>query len=199
MPSLRSLSGLSNDESFAVVSRSRSIEFLGGSNITGPVFVMLALMPALRELGVNLKEVDMEALSALPRFPQLKAIGPGGVTNVGYRHIGRCEQLESLTCMYCRGITDEATEHLGELTHLKNYEAWSLEITDRSLEVLSRMPSLERVLLYDMKGVTDAGIAALARLPQLREVVLETLPNVSAEAAAVFAEDVVVNIVTGEA
>jgi hypothetical protein len=199
MPSIRLIDGITTSNGFEVVSRSRAIEFIGGRNITGERFTALVGMPALRELGLNLSGVDDGSLAALPRFPALKAIGPGGVPDVGYRHIGRCEDLENLSCMYCHGITDAATENIAGLTHLKNYEAWGLEITDRSLEILSRIHSLERILISDKARVTDAGLSAIAGLPNLREVVLEALANVSPTGPAVFPAHVDVNIVTGEA
>ena len=77
--------------------------------------------------------------------------------------------------MYCRETTDVATKHIAAL-HIRYYYAGLTRITDRSLEILRRMPSLEQVDLYECKGVTDAGLVHLARLPNLREVALEELP-----------------------
>ena len=55
-----------------------------------------------------------EALAAFPSFPALRELTPIGVQDAGFRHIGRCERLERLTCMYCRDTTDRATEHIGQ-------------------------------------------------------------------------------------
>ena len=60
-------------------------------------------MPALQGLAVSCKHVDDAALSALPRFPALRALMPMDVPDDGFRHVGRCAQLEGLLCMYCRG------------------------------------------------------------------------------------------------
>src|SRR5205085_12561335 len=86
----------------------------------------------------------------------------------GYRHIGRCEYLESLVLMYCRETTDTATEHIAGLPNLKSYFASYTKITDLSMEILARMPSLERISFYGCPGVTNAGVAKLAALPRLR-------------------------------
>ena len=75
-----------------------------------------------------------------------------------------------------RSATDAATEHIAGLS-LRYYYAGLTQITDRSLEVLSGMRSLEQVELYECKGVTDAGLPFLARLPNLREVHLDALPE----------------------
>ena len=72
-------------------------------------FMALAQMPALRGLSVSCLNVDDVGVSALPAFPSLKELMPMDVPDAGYRHVGRCEQLESLILMYCRDTTDAAT------------------------------------------------------------------------------------------
>ena len=60
------------------------------------------------------------------------------------------------------------------------------KITDRSLEILGRMDSLEQVEFYECNGVTDAGLVFLAALPNLREVELAGLPGVTLDGTKVF-------------
>jgi len=60
------------------------------------------------------------------------------------------------------------------------------QITDRSLEILGSMESLEQVDLYECLKVTDAGLPFLARLSRLREVHLDGLPGVTLEGTKVF-------------
>jgi hypothetical protein len=152
-------------------------------------------MPSLRNLGVGLKHVDEAALASLPRFPALRELTPIDVQDDGFRHVGRCERLERLVCMYCRDTTDIATEHVANL-RLTSYYAGLTQITDRSLEILGRMASLERVELFECQGVTDAGLAFLAQLPRLREVHLDSLPGVTLGGTAVFAPQVRVSYST---
>lgn len=191
MPHLRFLmcqDTVAGDEGFAALSRSRSIEYIWGRrchNLTARGFAALAEMPALRALSVSCKNVEDEGVSALPRFPALRELMPMDVPDEGYRHVGRCERLESLVLMYCRDTTDVATEHIAGLPVLKSYFASYNGITDRSMEILAGMTSLERVTLYGCPGVTNAGVAKLAVLPNLREVRFSG-PNISREAAAVF-------------
>ncbi len=185
---LRAQESVATDSGFAALSRSKSLEEIWGRecpNFTSRGFLALSRMPALRCLGIGCRKVDDEALAALPRFPALRELTSIGVTDEGFRHIGRCERLERLSCMYCRDTTDVATGHIAGLA-LKHYYAGLTKITDRSLELLGRMASLETVELYETKGVTDAGIACLADLPRLREVSLSGLPNVTLAGTAVF-------------
>ena len=57
--------------------------------------------------------------------------------------VGRCLNLEALWCMYCRDTGDGTTDHIAGLSQLKTYYAGKTNITDRSLETLGRMVSLE--------------------------------------------------------
>src|SRR6266849_4187320 len=192
MPRLRMLmcqDAQATDAGFAALSRSSSIEHIWGRNcrkLTRPGFEALSTMPSLRGLAVSCMNLDDQALSALPQFPALREIVPIQVPDDGFRHIGRCQQLEALWCMYCQDTGDIATEFIGGLRHLKTYYAGRTRITDRSLEILSGIDALERVELWNCPRVTDAGLPFLAKLPQLREVKLQNMPGVTLEGAAVF-------------
>jgi hypothetical protein len=87
------------------------------------------------------------------------------VPDDGFHHVGRCKQLESLILMYCPETTDVATDHIAGLTRLKTYESWSTRITDKSLEILGGMLSLERIVLSDLANVTPAGLVPLRDFP----------------------------------
>jgi ankyrin repeat protein len=185
---LRAQESVATDDGFVALSRSQTLEGFWGRvcpNFGSRGFVAFSKMPALRRLGIGCKNVDEEALSTLPRFPALRELTPIGFRDEGFRHVGECKRLERLTCMYCRDTTDIATEHIAGL-ELKYYYAGLTGITDRSLEILGRMSSLEQVDLYECKGVTDRGLPFLAGLPRLREVHLEGLPGVTLEGTRVF-------------
>jgi hypothetical protein len=191
IPRLRKLriqEAVATDAGFQALGRSRTIEGIWGRecpNFGSRGFQALSRMPALRSLGIGCRNVADSALALLPEFPSLRELTPIGVQDAGFRHVGRCERLERLTCMYCRDTTDAATEHVAGL-NLKYYYAGLTLITDRSLEVLGRMASLEQVELYECNGVTDAGLVLLAALPHLREVHLDSLPGVTLDGTRVF-------------
>jgi hypothetical protein len=111
---------------------------------------------------------------------------PMDVPDEGYRHIGRCAQLESLVLMYCRESGDVATGHIAALSRLIKYFASYNRITDRTPEILSGMPTLEDVTFDACAGLTNTGIAALARLPRLRTLRVGSMAQVTAGVAAVF-------------
>ncbi len=195
---LRAQESVASDEGFEKLSRSRSLESFWGRecpNFGSRGFLAFSQMPALRGMGVSCKNVDDEALARWPDFPALRELTPIGVKDKHFRHIGRCERLERLTCMYCRDTTDVATEHIAGLA-LKYYYAGLTLITDRSLEILGRMTSLEQIELYECNGITDAGLVPLAALPRLREVALDSLPGVTLEGTRVFPAGVRVRYTT---
>jgi len=195
MPRLRKLRAqetVATDEGFEALSRSCTLESFWGrrcEHLGSRGFVALSKLPALRGLGVSCKHVDDRALATLPQFPALRELTPIDVKDEGFRHVGRCERLERLTCMYCRETTDAATEHIAGLPITYYYAGLTL-ITDRSLEILGKMSSLEQVELYECKGVTDAGLVSLAGLPRLRAVELSGMPGVTLEGTKVFPANV---------
>jgi hypothetical protein len=192
LPRLRMLIAqdtVATDRGFVELSRSESLEHLWARdcvNLTGTGFRALARMPGLRGLGVHCHQVDDSALAVLPAFAMLRELVPMGVPDSGFRHIGRCEQLQKLWCMYCRDTSDTATEHIARLRQLKSYYAGKTQITDRTLQILGAMTSLERIEFFECKGVTDAGLVFLTALPRLREIVLSNMPNVTFEGTSVF-------------
>jgi hypothetical protein len=116
------------------------------------------------------------------------------VPDDGYRHVGRCEQLESLVLMYCRDTGDVATSHLIELPRLKKYFASYTRATDRTPQYLSQIDSLESIDLSSIPGITNAGIAALTRLPRLRALHLGGMQHVDLDGLPVFREGVRVHV-----
>src|SRR5262249_34014137 len=118
LPRLRMLMAqgtVATDDGFASLSRSRTIEYIWGRecpNLPGRGCVALAELPSLKGLAVSCKHVDDASLAALPRFPALTWLLPMDMPDEGFRHAGRCAQLEKLTCMYCRDTGDVATEHI---------------------------------------------------------------------------------------
>lgn len=195
---LRAQGTVATDEGFAALSRSETLEQLWTRetpHLGSRGFLALSRMPALRSLGVSCKQVSDEALASLPEFPSLRELTPIDVTDPGFKHVGRCDKLERLSCMYCRETGDEATAHIAGL-QLRSYYAGLTQITDRSLEILGRMTSLEQIELYECLHVTDAGLVFLSTLPRLRQFEVSGSPGVTLEGTRVFAAGVTVRYST---
>ncbi len=176
------------DDGFVALGESKSIEYIWGRrchNLRDVGFKALGRIPTLRALSVSSLNVSDDAIASLPDFPSLRELMPMDIPDEGYRHIGRCSNLESLVLMYCRDTGDRATEHIASLPRLAKYFNSYTHITDRSLGILSTMDSLEEVTIHGCPGITDAGVAALARLPRLRKIDVNG-QNVTSESYASF-------------
>jgi hypothetical protein len=185
---LRIQESVATDDGFVALAGSQTIEGIWGRvcpSFGSRGFVAFSKMPALRSLGIGCGNVDDAALATLPGFPALRELTPIDFQDDGFRHVGRCQRLERLTCMYCGETGDAATEHIKGLA-INYYYAGLTQITDRSLDILGGMESLEQVDLYECLKITDAGLPFLARLPGLREVHLDGLPGVTLEGTKVF-------------
>lgn len=199
MPRLRFLGAQdtpASDDGFVALSKSRSIEYIWGRrchNLRRRGFAALATMPMLRGLSVSCLKVDDAGIAVLPEFPALRELMPMDVPDAGYRHIGRCDRLESLILMYCRDTTDRATEHITALPRLSYYFNSYTRITDRTPDLLSTMNSLERVTFDACHNLTNHGVARLARLPKLRELRVSGR-RITAEAAQAFGAGVNVHL-----
>ena len=195
MPRLKRLriqEAAADDDGFMALARSQSIEQIWGricEHFGNRGFLAFSKMPALRNLGIGCRNVDDATLASLADFPALRELTPIDFTDSGFRHIGQCHLLEHLSCMYCRETGDAATEAI-QMLPLKHYYAGLTQITDRSMESLSRIETLEKVELYECLKVTDAGMPFLAKLPRLREVHLDHLPGVTLNGTRVFGPEV---------
>jgi hypothetical protein len=185
---LRAQEAAATDAGFEALATSPTLEFFWGRECAGfssRAFVAFSKMPRLRGMGVSCANVDAAALAEFEHFPALEELTPIGVQDPGFRHIGRCQRLTRLTCMYCRDTTDVATEYIKDL-RIKYYYAGLTKITDRSLAILGGMDSLEQIEFYECTGITDGGLSFLARLPGLREVHIDSSPGVTLQGTRVF-------------
>ena len=140
----------------------------------------------LKGLAVSCKRVDDASFAARPRFPALRSLMPMDVSDEGFPHVGRCAQLERLTCMSCRDTGDIATEYIARLSRLRHCHASQTRVTDRSLEILGGMGSLEELELSGCAGISNVGLAHLVKLPRLRKVAVDASAHVTRAGIAGF-------------
>jgi RNA polymerase sigma factor (sigma-70 family) len=201
MPALRFLmcqDTVAGDAGFSALADSPSIEFVWGRRChnLGPTgFTRLSTMPNLRGLAVSCRNLGPTGLSVLPEFPRLGEFVPIDVTDQGFEHIGQCVRLEALHCMYCQTITDRAAEFIRHLRSLRDYRAWNTSATDRTLQILAEIRSLEHIRISGCTSMSDRGLRALVELPRLRAIELHGLPLVTIEGATMFAPRVRVSYV----
>lgn len=196
IPRLRQLQAqgaTAGDAGWEALSRSDTLEYIWGRecpNFGSRGFMALSHMPSLRGIGISCKRVEDSALSALPRFRELRQFVSMDVSDAGFRHVGRCENLESLYCMYCRDTGDAATEHICGLQKLRTYYAGMTQITDLSLAILGRLEALENLEFWQCMAITDQGVAHLAALPRLQQISIHNSPKVSPNSTHLFRKSV---------
>jgi hypothetical protein len=88
-----------------------------------------------------------------------------------FQQVARLGHIEQLTPHV--SVRDEDIKRIAGLRRLKRLDLMdpSPELTDKALEVLVQMPSIEALSIYDA-SITDQGLAALANMRQLKELAI---------------------------
>jgi hypothetical protein len=196
IPTLRQLQAqgaIASSRGWLALGGSQTLEYIWGRecpSFDDNAFQALAEMPSLRGFGISCEQISDEVLSLLPRFLSLRQLISIGISDAGFRHIGKCRGLDSLYCMYCRDTGDAATEHIKQLENLETYYAGMTQITDRSLQLLSRMDALKKLEFWQCMKITDDGVAHLAELPRLQRLDIHGSPGVTRRVETLFRDDV---------
>lgn len=172
----------SGDEGFKALGECRTLESLAVrfcAAVTDRGVAALATLPRLTRLNIGGRKLTDAALAPFEAAEALIDLSPPLVGDGAFVHIGRIPNLERLTNMYNRSTTDAATRHLEGHAALKWYGAYGTQITDDSLRVLARLPSIEHVELDNLFGITDEGASVLARAVTLRYLSIDTCPRVA--------------------
>lgn len=199
MTSLRQVicyNATADDAGFSALSGSDALEYILAQRcdfITRTTVEAFSQLPNLKRLNVGGEKLADDDLEPLSRFPALQEMWPTFFGDGAYRHVGQVSQLKQLVNMYCKETGDEATEHISGLQELRKYHVWGTQITDRSLEMMSRMDALESVLFWNCPNITDEGLSKLTRLPNLASLDLQRCGQLSAGCVEGFRPEVRVN------
>jgi hypothetical protein len=172
----------SGDDGFAALGRSVTLETLGARfchAVSDRGVAALAGLPRLESLNIGGRRLTDAAFAPFAGHTALVDLSPPLSADGAFAHIARIPNLERLMNMYNRSTTDAATRHLEGHESLKWYGAYGTQITDESLGVLSRLPSLEHVELDNLFGITDDGVRVLAGAARLRRLSVDTCARVS--------------------
>ena len=83
-------------------------------------------------------------------------------------------ELTTLRRLYLNelpSVSDAGMTKLAHLEHLEILEIWDMPVTDKTLEVIAKLPALKELILRST-DVTDAGIELLLTAPSLTSVTL---------------------------
>ena len=128
-------------------------------------------LEALCFLRANITDRGLQYLQAMPSLKKLNIYKEEGVTDNGMAHLARIDSLERLDLP---DISDKGVASIAKLKNLKYlhiYGGSSSNITDATLQHLSKLQSLENLLISG-RGCTNAGMDDLAKLTNLRELII---------------------------
>jgi hypothetical protein len=175
---------------FALVTHLQSLRrvFLFGANVTDTHLEHLTSLPNLQSIELCtdfISDAGLERLSKLPRLRELRLLAVGlCVTDRGLRHLGKLKNLESLSVIQVTEASDAWMTDLKGMLKLRKLEVWRMDITDRGVELISKLPALEHLDLSET-AVTDRCLEYLQKMRKLKFVsVADT--KVTAQAIEIF-------------
>jgi hypothetical protein len=154
-------------------------------------------LEALRELqsiDLSLCQISDESLQPLTKLPKLRRIylNGGNISRSIVSIIAQCQNLDSL-CLRKVGLQDGDLEPLTHLTRLREI-VLETNLSDKGLEPLARMPSLEYVELQNLNPgtvtleplqglqvmkfkfwvstITPSMLENIAKMPNLRSIII---------------------------
>ena len=145
-------------------------------------------MKSLQEITIGPSQVTGKGIAALAALPYLKNLKFDQITLSSadeWSSFGKLSSLQSLSLRHTRSeVTDAHIVHLTELQNLRDLTidaividenrniSSSMDITDKGLEYISKLKSLESLSLIGVK-ITDKGLEHLEKLTSLKWISLQ--------------------------
>ena len=196
MPHLRRISmgdPVASDVGFAALAKSPSLEDISAWNAQNVTTAdSLANLPRLQSLFLGGPKLKDEGLSQMPHFRNLRRFLVGrnnAFTDECFRHLAQAPKLTHLVNMYLPTTGDRATDYLADSAHLIEYRVFAngqAQFSDHSLQRLSSMESLERLILDGLPRISNDGLIKLTRLPRLKSLTVTNCRQISHGAFAGF-------------
>jgi internalin A len=171
-------------ESLPSLSRLEELD-LGGSRINGTNLNFLKLLPKLRKLGfqgiqrrngglcwtATITDLDLDTIALLSNLEELDlGAGIGLGRNGKPTGPGNCRLTGGVQ------ITDLGVAKLAKLKKLRRLDLSGAKVTSAGLKALQNFPQLERLSLWNCRGVDDSIASILAALPNLHILDLTDTP-----------------------
>lgn len=113
----------------------------------------------------DLPTIDDSALDLLKDLPKLKKLflhELSGVTDEGLKNLEAAPSIELLDIWSVPKMTDESIDVISKLPNLKELTVRSTAVTDRSIEKLLQIPTLQTLVFKENGAVTEAGLKRLS-------------------------------------
>ncbi len=176
-----------NDDSLAAIGAMPNLDyFFGGSaQFTDDGLKGFAGWKNLKYFGLDhwfgpagSKGYVGKGLSHLEGLPLLEAVRLGGcrVDDEAPRALAKIKTLQKVDLFHTDRVTDEGVAALQALPNLKTVilgPQFTPRITNRSLEILSRIPTVEEINITGTWLTYDGGFVHLKKLPNLKTLKLK--------------------------
>lgn len=147
---------------------------LGGNQIRGDGLEPLQGMKNLEQLNLGQNALESHFLYFLTPFTKMKSLRLQAVQirPSDFRFLERMPLLEHLELKIRFHLTDDVMWYLRDKKHLKSLNVQECGmLTDKWLDVLRGMPSLEHLTLKEF-AISEKGLKRIAALPSLRTLTL---------------------------
>lgn len=166
-----------SDEGLRHISRISSLEelCLRGEHMSDAGLAYLKKLPNLEYLCLYGSRFTDAGCVHIKEMPSLRILSFHEslcrISDAGLVHIAQMPNLEILCLHGMKNITDEGIACLVKMPSLRRLNIASSQVTDRGLEYLSQIKTLECLELpQDQKGITDRGLEYLSCLPNLKHL-----------------------------
>ena len=131
------------------------------------------LMPKLKRRleFFGLESLSDERLTALAQLPGcgILMLGQETLSPAGFRHLA--EMVTGVESLQLRGdVDDDSLAAISQMRSLKELQLQHAKITDAGLAHLAGLDHLEKLLLFECRGVRGDGYASLAPVKSLRQL-----------------------------
>lgn len=128
----------------------------------------------------NLKDEDLQAVARLVHLRTFYCSNCGNLKGDWLSYWGQPNNLEILDIGSCADFQPQKLAlHLSKFNNLKTLKIQKLKLSDGDLEFLPKLTKLEVLDLSDNETLTDKTLAVLSRMPTLREINIKGLKGMT--------------------
>jgi len=184
-------SGVLNDDGLRAISKIKSLEWLTisiASGITLDGVKSLSELPRLAQLKLVVSVVPTGSFDVFAQMHQLKGLSffdSKNVTAAGVAKLVKGAPKIRFLDLSGTEVGDEIIPVVSQIKSLEEVRCADLPITDKNLEMFTRMPKLQR-LWISKTNITDKGLQQLAQCKGLRLLEISRCEKVTPEGIAEF-------------
>lgn len=138
-------------------------------------------------LNCNVDRDEVEAISTLKQLTELSVEGNITFGDQDLAMIVKGLPHLRYLSITATGVTNDGVKHLLDLKNLKRLRAKHLGLTNKGLEVISRLPRVERLDIKENPAITSTDLKLIERMKSLKELEVDS-PNVSPEAKSALSK-----------